>query len=99
MEKLNFELTVHNFYRPFEGFLLDVKVRIFIRVYQLFHYLISFQLKDSKSGDSQCRCIKTLRDGIFGQDFEYRCYSTLSTISSEYIAIKYINILAVLYLV
>lgn len=26
MEKLNFELTIHNFYRPFEGFLLDVKV-------------------------------------------------------------------------
>lgn len=27
MEKLNFELTVHNFYRPFEGIMLDVKTR------------------------------------------------------------------------
>lgn len=27
MEKLDFHLTVHNFYRPFEGFLLDVKTR------------------------------------------------------------------------
>jgi cyclin H len=27
MEKLDFELTVHNFYRPFEGFMLDVKTR------------------------------------------------------------------------
>ncbi|CAF0715310.1 unnamed protein product [Brachionus calyciflorus] len=27
MEKLDFELKVHNFYRPFEGFLLDVKTR------------------------------------------------------------------------
>ena len=27
MEKLNFEMTVHNFYRPFEGFMLDVKTR------------------------------------------------------------------------
>jgi cyclin H len=27
MERLNFELTVHNFYRPFEGFMLDVKTR------------------------------------------------------------------------
>lgn len=26
MEKLDFHLTVHNFYRPFEGFMLDVKV-------------------------------------------------------------------------
>jgi len=26
IEKLDFQLTVHNFYRPFEGFLLDVKV-------------------------------------------------------------------------
>jgi cyclin H len=27
MEKLDFHLNVHNFYRPFEGFLLDVKTR------------------------------------------------------------------------
>ena len=27
IEKLNFQLTVHNFYRPFEGFLIDVKTR------------------------------------------------------------------------
>ena len=27
MEKLDFQLNVHNFYRPFEGFLLDVKTR------------------------------------------------------------------------
>ena len=27
IEKLNFHLTIHNFYRPFEGFLLDVKTR------------------------------------------------------------------------
>lgn len=27
MEKLNFELTVHNFYRPFEGIMLDIKVK------------------------------------------------------------------------
>lgn len=26
IEKLDFHLTIHNFYRPFEGFLLDVKV-------------------------------------------------------------------------
>ena len=26
IEKLDFNLTVHNFYRPFEGFILDVKV-------------------------------------------------------------------------
>lgn len=28
IEKLDFQLTVHNFYRPFEGFLLDVKVTL-----------------------------------------------------------------------
>ena len=28
IEKLDFNLTVHNFYRPFEGFILDVKVKI-----------------------------------------------------------------------
>lgn len=27
MERLDFHLNVHNFYRPFEGFLLDVKTR------------------------------------------------------------------------
>lgn len=27
MEKLDFHLNIHNFYRPFEGFLLDVKTR------------------------------------------------------------------------
>jgi cyclin H len=27
MEKLDFELTVYNFYRPFEGFMLDVRTR------------------------------------------------------------------------
>jgi cyclin H len=27
IEKLDFNLTVHNFYRPYEGFLLDVKTR------------------------------------------------------------------------
>ena len=27
MEKLDFQLNIHNFYRPFEGFLLDVKTR------------------------------------------------------------------------
>ncbi len=27
MERLGFQLNVHNFYRPFEGFLLDVKTR------------------------------------------------------------------------
>lgn len=27
IEKLDFELKVHNFYRPFEGFMLDVKTR------------------------------------------------------------------------
>ena len=26
IERLNFNLTVHNFYRPFEGYILDVKV-------------------------------------------------------------------------
>lgn len=26
IEKLEFHLTIHNFYRPFEGFLLDIKV-------------------------------------------------------------------------
>lgn len=26
MEKLDFHLTIHNFYRPFEGFLIDIKV-------------------------------------------------------------------------
>jgi cyclin H len=26
MVKLDFHLTIHNFYNPFEGFLLDVKV-------------------------------------------------------------------------
>jgi cyclin H len=28
IEKLDFQLTVHNFYRPFEGFLLDVRVTL-----------------------------------------------------------------------
>ena len=28
IEKLDFNLTVHNFYRPFEGFILDVKVNL-----------------------------------------------------------------------
>ncbi len=27
MEKLNFNLNVHNFYRPFEGLILDLKAR------------------------------------------------------------------------
>ena len=27
IEKLNFDLTIHNFYRPFEGFLLDLRAR------------------------------------------------------------------------
>lgn len=29
IEKLFFHLTIHNFYRPFEGFILDIKVKIF----------------------------------------------------------------------
>ena len=29
IEKLDFHLTIHNFYRPFEGFLLDIKVIFF----------------------------------------------------------------------
>lgn len=38
MEKLNFELTVHNFYRPFEGFLLDVKVLLlYLKIYDSNH--------------------------------------------------------------
>ena len=41
IEKLDFQLTVHNFYRPFEGFLLDVKVTILFK-------LNSIQLKKWK---------------------------------------------------
>lgn len=42
MQKLNFELTIHNFYRPFEGFLLDVKVISIFLIFVMFKYFPTF---------------------------------------------------------
>jgi cyclin H len=49
IEKLDFNLTVHNFYRPFEGFILDVKVKFIIfplfLFVDLFIILVNFFLR------------------------------------------------------
>lgn len=44
IEKLDFHLTIHNFYRPFEGFLLDVKTRCpeIANVEMLRHFALEF---------------------------------------------------------
>jgi cyclin H len=39
IEKLDFNLTVHNFYRPFEGFILDVKVN-----HSFVEFIINFNI-------------------------------------------------------
>jgi len=68
MEKLDFHLTVHNFYRPFEGFLLDVKTRCpeIANVDVLRHFAMEFldkilnrcySLISTVSDSSYCYCI------------------------------------------
>jgi cyclin H len=69
IERLDFHLTIHNFYRPFEGFLLDIKVKY--RIYVVFFIksgLFKAHCPDIKNSDMLRQSAFEFLDKILNTD-------------------------------